>query len=435
MASLPPGPRSRLLTTLRYGFDYVGAMRRWHAQFGPTFTLRDASDVTVVTSDPELIRRVFSEPRVESFGPAAPPTFDVLLGGESLLMLPGVAHQQRRKLLGPPFARDAMPSWTQAIVGATREGFAAFTPGQPFVALERTRAITLQIIGDVVFGAVGSLAVEIRAAIIAMLDRLRPHFLVTRLTQHELGGRTAFGRYMQASRALDRLLRKQIAERRRAPGESLLDLILAAVDGQGAPLDDATIVQELRSLLIGGHETTSKTLAWALYYLYSDPELLERVRAELDAAADSVALVRAPLLGAIIDETTRIRPVAGQVFRRLSEPMSLGPWQLPAGCIVSPATCLVHLRGDIWPEPERFDPGRFLGKPHPRPGTFIPFGGGTHRCIGANLARFETALILGTALREHEFELADSRPPAWVRDGLPLGPSGGVAMRWIGRRS
>jgi cytochrome P450 len=258
--------------------------------------------------------------------------------------------------------------------------------------------------------------------------------LVTRVTQRELGGRSAFGRYMQAARELDRLLRAQIAERRRAPGESLLDLILASVDAQGEPLDDAVIVQELRSLLIGGHETTSKTLAWALYFLHRDPALLERLRTEIDAIDPPVALAKAPLLGAVIDETTRIRPVAGQAFRRLLEPMELGSWQLPAGIIVSPAICLVHLREDLWPEPERFVPDRFLANPHPRPGTFIPFGGGSHRCIGANLARFESAVILGTALREHEFELADPHPPAWIRDGLPLGPAGGVAMRSLGPR-
>ncbi|MFV8749964.1 cytochrome P450 [Nannocystaceae bacterium ST9] len=410
-------------------------MRRWHSQYGPTFTLRDLAGVSVVTSDPELIRRLFAEPQPERFDAAAPPSFDVLVGTRSLLMLPGQAHQQRRKLLGPPFCREALPSWAQAMVASTRQSFAELAPGQRFVAIERNRAITLRVIGEVIFGAVGEVGDAIHAAMIAMLDRLKSRFLVTRATQHELGGRSAFGRYMQASRELDRLLLAHIATRRREPGESLLDRMLASTDEQGQRLDDQVVVDELRTLLLGGHETTSTTLAWTLHYLHRDRAWLERVRREVDSIDDPIELARSPLLAAVIDETMRIRPVAGQLFRKLAEPMTLGPWHLPAGVTVTPAPCLVHLRPDLWPEPERFDPERFLAKPHPPAGHFIPFGGGTHRCIGAILARFEAMVILGTMLRELSFELEDASPPAWVRDGFPLGPAGGVPMRLVARRT
>lgn len=432
---LPPGPRSRLLTTYRYATDYVGAMRRWHDRYGPTFTLRDLVGTSVVTSDPELIRQVFAMSAPEAFAAGAPESFDVLLGRRSLLMLPGAAHQPRRKLLNPAFCRDALPSWAQTMVEATRRELAEVEPGQPMVAVERCAAITLRVIVELVFGALGEVGDSIRAAVVETFSRVRPSFLVSRAMQRAWGGLSPYGRYLRASRELDRRLVAHVAARRCESGESLLDAMLASRDERGDALDDATIVDELRSLMIGGHETTSRTLAWALDYLHRDRALLERLRAELDPITAPIEFTRAPLLAAVIDETTRIRPVAGQVFRRLATPATLGGWRLPAGVIVSPAPCLVHLRADLWPAPDRFDPDRFLAGARPRPGVFIPFGGGTHRCIGANLARFETAVVLGTLLREHEFELLESAPPAWVREGLPLGPAGGVPLRHVGRRA
>lgn len=429
---LPTGPRFRFYNTYRYATDYVGAMQRWHERWGPTFTLHDVAGTSVVTSDPELICELFAEGRSEVFAAGAPDTFDVLVGTRSLLHLPGAAHHQRRKLLNPAFSREAMGAWTDAVLEATRIELDVLPRQGRFVAVQATRRITLRVMTKLVFGALGERDEAIRETVLRLAANLHPRFLLVRGLQREWGGRSAFGRFMAASRTLDRLLLAQVAERRAAPHDSLLDRMIASVDEQGRALDDATLVDELRNLLFGGHETTARSLAWALDYLHRDPELLERTRRELAAVDEPAALLRHPLLAAIIDETLRIRPIAGQLFRVLARPLALGRWRLPAGVIVSPAPCLVHLRADLWPEPERFDPERFLNG-HPRPGTFIPFGGGVHRCLGANLARFELALVLGTLLREYAFELVEAQPPAWVRDGLPLGPAGGVPLRLLGQ--
>src|SRR5690606_20016467 len=176
------------------------------------------------------------------------------------------------------------------------------------------------------------------------------------------------------------------------------------------------------------------TLAWALYYLHRDPELLARARAEVDGIHDDVGLTRAPLLDAIIDETLRIRPPPGQCFRMLVEPLALGPWFLPAGAIVSPAICRLHHREDLAREPARFDPGRFYNQPPPSPFVYMPFGGGSRRCVRASLAKVESAIVLGTILRELELELDEPSEPAWARDGLALCPRPGVRMRVRRRR-
>lgn len=264
---------------------------------------------------------------------------------------------------------------------------------------------------------------------------MTPSLLVTRLTQVEAFGLTRFGRAMAASRALDRLFFARIARARASREESdgILSLLVEAYpdDEQGAQ----SIRDEVRTLLIGGHEATAATLAWALYYLHRDPDLLARARAEVDAISGESGLLQAPLIGAVVDEALRIRPPAGQCFRTLRAPLELGPWSLPAGVVVSPGISLVHHREDLWPDPGRFDPDRFLDRPPPSPFVYIPFGGGSRRCIGASLGKVETAVVLGTILRELDLSLLEPAEPAWVREGIALCPRPGVRMRLSRRRA
>lgn len=426
--ALPPGPRFRVLNTIRYVSDVVGALTRWRARYGDTFTLRDLSGTTVVTCDPELVRALFCTRDNDTFGAVLPPSFDVLLGRRSLLMLSGREHHEERRLLLGPLCRAALPEWVRAIAAATRAAFAELAPGRQFLALERMRELTITSMSQVLFGPDDPDEPALRAATLAMMDRVRPSFLVTRMTQFEAAGASAFGRFMAASRRFDALLSARIA-RARANGErdgSILALLLAAHDDDEAGTQ--AIRDEVRTLLIGGHETIAALLAWALFYVHRDPELLARARAEVLGITDDLGLTRAPLLDAIISETMRIRPPPGQCFRTLAEPLELGPWFLPAGVIVSPAICLLHNREDLWPEPTRFDPERFYDKPRPSPFVYMPFGGGHRRCVGASLAKVESAIVLGTILRELDLELDELSEPEWARDGIALCPRPGVRM-------
>jgi cytochrome P450 len=432
--ALPPGPRSRVLNTMRYLGDVVSALTHWRARFGDTFTLRDLSGTTVVTCDPEVVRALFCARDSGTFGAVLPQSFDVLLGRRSLLMLSGAQHTEERRMLLGPMCRAALPEWTGAIAAATRAAFAKLESGRQFVALERMRELTVTSMSQVLFGPNDPDEPALRRAFIEMMARVRPSFLVTRLLQFEAGGASAFGRFIAASRQFDALLFQRIT-RARGGGErdgSILALLLAAYDDDEAGTQ--AIRDEVRTLLIGGHETISALLAWALFYVHRDPELLARARAEVDGITDDLALTRAPLLDAIVDETMRIRPPPGQCFRTLNEPLALGPWWLPAGVIVSPAICLLHNREDLWPEPTRFDPDRFCDKPRPSPFVYMPFGGGQRRCVGASLAKVESAIVLGTILRELELELDELSEPDWARDGIALCPRPGVRMHVRARR-
>lgn len=428
---LPPGPQTPVINTLRYLRSPVAALERWRSRFGDTFTVRDLCGTSVVTCDPEIVRQVYCVRDSAAFAAVVPESFDVLLGRRSLLMLTGAEHAEERKRLLGPMCRAALPEWIAAIGEATRAVCASLRRRRRFVALEVMRELTITTMSQILFGPEDPAEPSLRHAILTMMDRVDPSLLVTRLTQFEARGISRFGRYMAASRAFDQLLDQRIA-RGRASGEmdgSILALLIAAHDHDEA--GTAAIRDEVRTLLIGGHETISAMLAWALYYVHRDPELLARVRAEVDGITCDSALTRAPLLDAIVDETLRIRPPPGQCFRTLAEPLELGPWRLPPGVIVSPAVCLLHHRADLWHEPERFDPERFRIGPRPSPFVYMPFGGGHRRCVGASLAKVESAIVLGTILRELDLQLEEPREPAWARDGIALCPRPGVRMRVV----
>ncbi len=444
MTKLPPGPRGKLRCTARMVRDPLGSLRDWQDRYGHTFCVDFITGPAIFTADPELIREIYSVRDLDLFHAVSPETTDVLVGRGSVMLMSGQQHQRERKLLTPPFHGDRMRSWARVMAEAGRHAFAAFAGKGELRALERTQAATLEVIVRVVFGVdePARLAEFVRA-IGEWTATLHPSFLFMRLLQREWFGLSRFARYRRASDRLDALLREQIARVRAATDQrdDILTSLVAARYDDGGAMADAAIIDELRTLLIAGHETTAVTLAWALYFVHREPDLRARLLAELAELDEPEQLARAPLLGAVIDETMRIRPVVAQTFRRLRKPWRFGEWILPAEATVSPAVPLVHHRADLWPEPDRFRPERFLPSRSPtteksdRPGPFVylPFGGGAHRCLGATFARFELSVMLGTLLRELELELLE-REIEWGLGRTTLEPLGGVRMQVLGSR-
>jgi cytochrome P450 len=244
-------------------------------------------------------------------------------------------------------------------------------------------------------------------------------------------GVAPYARYRRASERVEALLREQVARTRAnldGRMDVLADLLRARYD-DGSAMDDQEVCDQLRTLLIAGHETTAITLAWAIYFALRDADVLARLRSELDGLGPSAApeqLARLPYLGAVIDETLRIRPLSADTARVLARPWQFGEWLLPAGTWVAPSALLVHFDAEVWPDPDVFLPDRFLNA-RPRPNVFLPFGGGMRRCLGATFAKFEACVILGTLLRERELELLE-HDVEWVRAVL-LQPGGGVRIR------
>lgn len=430
---LPSGPRGCVWPAKRMIREPISALIDWRARYGPTFLLDQLGTRVVVTAEPELVREIY-EADPELYAAVLPPALEVLFGAESLLMDAGAGHERKRKLMMPPFHGARMREWGETIAATGRRCFAtSFTAAGEVRALELAQRTTLELIIRIVFGVEEQPRVdEFVAAVLAWTSAVRPGFLFVRALQRELFGFSPFARYWRAWQRVDALLLEQIARTRASADDrgDVLTALVAARYEDGQPMSDAAIRDQLRTLLYAGYETSAIVLSWALYFVLREPELRERLLAELrtlDADADADALARLPYLGAVIDETLRMRPVTPDPIRVLCKPACFGRWRLPAGMAIAPAPTLLHHDPDLWPEPERFSPDRFLGA-RPSPYEYIPFGGGDRRCLGATFARFEASILLATLLREFEFELLDHEVE-WGRGLATLQPLGGIRMR------
>jgi cytochrome P450 len=427
---LPAGPRGSLWPSYQLIFRPIETVWAWREQFGPTFSVNRLGVPTVITGEPDLIAQIYAVNDPGLFAAAVPDTADVLLGRRSLLVTAGQEHKTNRKLVMPAFHGERMRHWADDIADAGRRAFAQSGETR---ALERTQLATLEVIVRVIFGVEDEDRIrKFSDVILAMMEAIRPGFLFSRALQRQMLGLSPYARFARINERVDALLDEQIAITRASlegRTDVLADLLRTRYD-DGSSMDDAMIRDQLRTLLIAGHETTAVILAWAIYFVQRDPAVRARVRDELaslgpDASADRLA--RLPYLGAVIDETLRIRPISADNIRMLAKPWRLGRWHLPAGAAVAASSLIAHFDPKLWPEPHAFRPERFLDA-HPRPNVYMPFGGGTRRCLGATFAKFEAAVLLGTLLREHDVELLESEVE-WARGPATLQPRSGVRIR------
>ena len=271
--------------------------------------------------------------------------------------------------------------------------------GTPYELRPRMQAITLEIILETVFGLPGGERMDaLRAALRDFLDLTTDPRMLAPLILAGPHRIRRFPFYRRRIERVDELLHREIAERRAAADlaerADVLSMLVAARHEDDSPMGDAEIRDELLTLLVAGHETTATALSWAMERLVRHPEKLERLRAEALAGEEAY-------LTATIQETLRLRPVIVLVIRKLTEPVEIGGYELPAGASLTPCIHLVHRNPEIYPEPDRFLPERFLDSP---PGTYtwIPFGGGVRRCLGASFAQFEMAVVLRELVRHRE---------------------------------
>ena len=418
LIDLPPGPRQpQYAQALQWLARPQEFMLRQRDRFGDVFTFDFITGFPlVVLADPEDVKTVFTgSPKVMHAGEANV-VLGPILGANSVLLLDEDRHLRERRLLLPPFHGDRMRRYAEIMEEAVEREVSTWSAGERMPLIDRMQAITLEVIMRAVFGVESG----------AEMERLR-QLLVNMLSLTTDPGRLVAGlffgidsdRVVSSRRAaldpVDEELYRIIAAHREDPllGErdDILSMLLMARDEDGRPMSDEELRDELMTLLIAGHETTASTLAWAFERLVHEPEKLERLVAEV-REDDGDAYTEA-----VIQETLRLRPVIPMVVRVITEPITVGQgrFRLPAGSRVAPSILLVHLREDIYPEPFEFRPERFIAEP---PGTYtwIPFGGGMRRCIGAAFAQFEMRAVLRGVLR-----------------GVDLAPAGGAER--ISRRA
>lgn len=428
--SLPPGPRSRLLCTREFLTRPIAAMYAWRERYGDTFSLPLFGGDRVVTCDPELARQIHANRESGVFMAGVTDVIEPLFGERSVLRLADEAHTRERKLMMPPFHGDRMRGWARSMAAIGRR---AFTACDEVRAIECTRRATLEVILRLVFGVRDDARVaSFQAAIADWTDALHPGFILIPALARDWWGLSPYARYRVQSERLDAMLYAQIAATRAAPAQTddVLSMLVHTRYDDGSAMDDRSLRDNLRTLLFAGHDTTAIILAWALWFVHRDPAVLTRLRGLLDELGPDVEperLAQLPYLNAVIDETLRYRPINTETQRRLRRPYTLGRWQIPTDRLLCISQVVLHHRDDLWDRPAAFDPDRFLGQP-PSPAIYSPFGGGDRRCLGATFARYEAAIVLGTALREFTFELLDEHE-TWGRGKLILEPLGGVRVR------
>jgi cytochrome P450 len=432
---LPPGPRiPTSLQTLGWGARPLPFMERCHARYGDVFTLRIRNENTwVFLCDPEDIKRVFTgDPAVLRAGEANA-VLEPVVGPRSVLLLDEPTHMAHRKLLLPPLHGERMQRYEQLMADVTRADIDGWPVGEPFALMPRMQAITLEVIMRAVFGVTQASGLEhlselLRGTIrsltnprlLALLALLGP----VRLMRN--------GRFRAMMDPVDEAVLAEIRRRRREPDleqrEDILSLLVQARYEDGAGMSDEELRDELMTLLVAGHETTATSLSWAFERLLRHPEKLERLRGEIEAGESE------EYLDAVVKETLRLRPVLPVVVRKLAEPMEFGGHLVPAGVAVAPCIYLMHRREEIYPNPRAFAPERFLERPA---GTYtwIPFGGGVRRCLGASFAQLEMKRVLQTVLSDVELAPAESRSERVVRRSITLNPEHGGRVVVRRRRS
>jgi cytochrome P450 family 135 len=428
---LPPGPDwSVRRSTWRWWRRPLQTLDECQARYGDMFTIRIVHEGTwVFVSDPEAIKQVFTgDPRLLHAG-AANLVLLPVLGEHSVLLLDEPDHMAERKLMLPPFHGKRMQAYAETMARIAGNEIDRWPAAGTIQMRPRMQAVTLEVILRAVFGVdegerLTRLRDELRRALNLLSDPRRAFFLI-------LLGPWRLRRFPPFRRMLERvdgLLFEEIRSRRAAKDledrDDILSLLLQARHEDGRPMSDRELRDELMTLLVAGHETTATALSWAA-------ELLSRHPAELGRLEADVAGGDGAYLDAVIKETLRLRPVIALVLRKLMEPMEIGGRLLPAGVSVAPSIYLVHRRPEIYPEPERFRPERFLEQPA---GTYtwIPFGGGVRRCLGGAFAEFEMSVVLRELVARRSLR-AVGAPEHSVRSTITNVPNRGAEVLAVPR--
>ncbi|MBX9920948.1 MAG: cytochrome P450 [Mycolicibacterium frederiksbergense] len=412
---LPPGVQAGLM--MKFWPRFVSAC---HRRYGDVFTLRVASMGTLIyLARPDDIKTVFGgDPAVYHAGEANS-MLAGLLGSSSVLVVDDEEHRDRRRLMLAPFRREAVARQTGLIARIAADNIAGWPVGRPFAVAPKMSEITLEVILRTVIGATD----EHR---LAQLRAIMPRLLSIGVWEYLAINTPGLQRlapwrpFRDRLREADRLLYAEIAERRADPDLNARTDALAMMIRTG-DMTDTQLRDQLMTLLVAGHDTTATSLSWALERLTRHPAVLAKAVHAARTGADEY-------LDAVCREVLRIRPVVFDVGRILTEPAEVAGYRLPAGVMVAPGIGLVHRGAGQYPDPDRFDPDRMLG-PALGPTTWLPFGGGNRRCLGANFALVEMAVVLGEVLRRVDLHTSTARAERPRVKGVILIPHRGARIR------
>ncbi|NJL53252.1 MAG: cytochrome P450 [Hydrococcus sp. SU_1_0] len=422
-------------------------------QYGDFYQVKSKdSSYSIVTSNPQAIEEIFTTSGDRFEVGRGNQILAFLVGNNSLLLLDGKAHKNRRRLLMPPFHGESLEKCSDQIVKITNEVIKNWQPNQIFVVRSVMQEITLRVILSVVFGMDSGEKCD-RANGLPLRDRLRK--LLTELLeifntpinsslifysflQKDWGKFSPWGRFLRLKQEIKALIQAEITQRRQLSNAELLarrdilSLLILAKDENGQGMNDEELHDELITLLFAGHETTASALSWLFYWIHYLPEVQTKLRFELNSfekKLDEQSINNLSYLNAVIAETLRIYPIAIGTFGRFStQPISVMGHDFQPNTWLMISIYALHHREDLYPDANQFKPERFLEKSY-SPYEYIPFGGGNRRCIGSALALLEMKLVTVTILQHFQLKLLNQRQIFPVRRGLTLAPPAGFKMK------
>ncbi len=413
------------MNTARLAQRPMRSLLGWRERYGDLFTVPLLVFGTgVYVCDPDMIRSLLTGDQSDLHAGEANAPLAPVLGHTSMLVLDGREHLRHRRLLLPPFQGSAVQSFRAVIRDVAEAEVARWVVGERFKVRDRMRALTFEVIARAVFGVSDPARIErLRKALVALLD-IAPIFLLPDLLRRDFGSWSPGGRLVRRLRAADALLYEEIISRRLAADleerTDVLSLLLRARDEDGESMSDLELRDELMTMLLAGHETTATALAFTFDLLPRYPRVLARLREELGSEDDRY-------LDATVSETLRLRPVIDANERTLTKPRTIGGWDLPAGIRVYPAIAVVHHREDFYPQAHEFRPERFLEE-RAESYTWLPFGGGIRRCIGAALAQAEIAEVIRAIVPRVDLQPTRDEPEPVVMRGITLVPRHGTPV-------
>src|SRR2546423_4884606 len=430
-ATLPPGPRlPRFVQTLGFIFAGPRFLDGCRRRYGDVVTMSTAFDSNfVMVFDPDLLKKVFQAPPDRLRAGEANALLGQILGERSVLVLDGAEHLRQRKLMLPPFHGKRLKTYEDTMRAAADRAIDSWPVGEPFTLMPTMQQVTLDVIMHAVWGVEeGPHAEELKRRVRAVIEPLSRRFgvVVLALSGGRFGDRKAVQRFEARRRELDAMIYEEIAQRRAATDlderDDVFSMLLGARDEDGEPRTDQELRDELVTLLVAGHETTATGLSWAFELLLHTPRVMQKLK-------DSMAEGDETYLDAVVKEALRLRPVVpgiGRVVR--GEPFELGGYTVPEGVEINPSIGVIHRRGDRYPQPGEFRPERFLEEDAPDTYTWVPFGGGTRRCLGASFALLEMKVVIKRVLERTELRAVGAKPEKVERRGITLVPREGVRV-------
>jgi cytochrome P450 len=425
MATSPPRvPLPKVAQTLRFIARPISFLEHWRARLGETFhaSIYGPGEVVFI-SDPDAMRDLFKADRVNTIAPGRTIALGALLGPGSLLLQEGDEHLRRRKLMLPPFHGERMRSYAEVIREETEREVSRWPEGEPFPLHPSMQAITLEVILRTVFGVTDKARRdELSRALVEILAATASVRAVGFIVP-VLRAVPPYRRLGALAKRIDELLAAEIAERRADPElekrDDILSMLVAARFEDGGAMSDSELRDQLVTLLLAGHETTATALAWTFDLLFRHPDAMARLREEVHGGDGDT------YIDAVCRESLRVRPVVPFTGRKLLQDATLGGYDHEAGTVILAAIYMLHTRADVYPDPFTFRPERFL-EAAPETYSWIPFGGGTRRCIGAAFAEMEMRVALRTILESVDLEPGSDQPERPIRRNVTMSPASGT---------